>query len=170
MWKIETFIEEYTLYVGQWHLSPLQSRHPGTPHSSPDLHQLPCHIFLNLTRKIWSEISFLPKVILVLVKARSRRAPSLGCRGAESPGWFDVSLKNSSQDMMHEQVHCCDEAANYQLPIAVAFWIIWIVSAEECWSLTQNLMQIHCSAHLVILNMKATQYTCSLNGVYHPPD
>ena len=33
--------------------------------------------------------------------------------------------------MMHEWVHCCDEAANYQLPIAAAFWIIWIVSMEE---------------------------------------
>ena len=33
--------------------------------------------------------------------------------------------------MMHEQVLCSDEAANHQLPIAVAFWIIWIASAEE---------------------------------------
>ena len=30
--------------------------------------------------------------------------------------------------MMHEQVHCCDEAANYQLPIAANFWIIWMMS------------------------------------------
>ena len=69
---------------------------------------------------------------------------------------------------MHEQVHCCDESANQQLPRAVALWIIWIVSMEECSSLTQNLMQIHCSTHSVILNEMATQYTCSLNGVYHP--
>ena len=39
---------------------------------------------------------------------------------------------------------------------------------EECWSLMQNLMQIHCSAGSVILNAMATQYTCSLNSVYHP--
>ena len=70
---------------------------------------------------------------------------------------------------MHEWVHCCDEAANHQLPIAVAFWIIWIVSMEEYSSLTQNLMQIYCSTHLVILNVKATPYTCLLNSIYHPP-
>ena len=32
-------------------------------------------------------------------KARSHRAPNVGCREAESPGWFDVSQKNS---ILHE--------------------------------------------------------------------
>ena len=68
---------------------------------------------------------------------------------------------------MQKWARCRDEAANHQLPRAVAFWIIQIVSTEECSSLTQNLMQICCSAHSVILNVTATQYTCSLNGVYH---
>ena len=63
---------------------------------------------------------------------------------------------------------CHDEAANHQLPIAVALWIILIVSVEESSSLMQNLIQIHCSTHSVILNETATQYTCSLNGIYHP--
>ena len=31
----------------------------------------------------------------------------------------------------------------------------------------QNLMQIHCSTHSVILNAMATQYTCSLSSIYH---
>ena len=61
-----------------------------------------------------------------------------------------------------------DEAANHQLPIAVAFWIIQIVSVEECSSLMQNLMQIYCSTSSVILNVMATRYTCSFNGVYCP--
>ena len=52
----------------------------------------------------WSEISSLSKVILVWGEARSHRVPNLGCRGAESPGWFDISPKISGQDMMHEQV------------------------------------------------------------------
>ena len=117
-----------------------------------------------------SEISSLSKVILLLGKARSHRAPNLGCREAESLGWFDVSPKNSARDVMHEQACCCDEAANHQLPIPAAFWIIRIVSTEECSNLMQNLMQIRCSTHLVILNAMATQYTCSLNGVYCPPD
>ena len=37
-----------TLYIGRWCLSLLQSRHLGTSHSSPNCHQLPHHIFLNL--------------------------------------------------------------------------------------------------------------------------
>ena len=49
-----------------------------------------------------------------------------------------------------------------------AFWIRRIVSMEECSSLTQNLMQTHCSARSVILNVTATQYTCPLNSVYCP--
>ena len=107
-------------------------------------------------------------MVLVLGKARSCRGLNLGCSGAESPGWFDVSAKNSAQDRMHERAHCCDEAANQQLSIAVAFWIIQIVSSEKCSSLMQNLMQIFCSTHSVILNAMAIQYTCSLNGIYLP--
>ena len=37
-----------TLYIGQWCFHPLQSRYLGTSHSSPNHHQLPHHIFLNL--------------------------------------------------------------------------------------------------------------------------
>ena len=122
-----------TLYIGQWCLSPRQSRQIETSHSSVHCHQLPCHIFLNLIGSLKS----LPFQwwLLVLGKARSHRAPNLGCRGAESPGWFDASPKNSAWDVMHERVWCCDKAANHQLPIAAAFWIFQIVSAEECSSL-----------------------------------
>ena len=51
---------------------------------------------------------------------------------------------------MHEQTRCYDEAANHQLPIAVAFCVIRIVSMEEYSSLKQNWMQICCSTHSVI--------------------
>ena len=37
-----------------------------------------------------------------------------------------------------------------------------------CSSLMQNLMQIYCSIHSVILNAMARKDTCSLNNVYHP--
>ena len=60
-------------------------------------------------------------MILVLGKARSYRAPNLGCEGAESPERFDVSPRNSAQDVMREQARYRDAAANHQLPIAVAF-------------------------------------------------
>ena len=76
--------------------------------------------------------------------------------------------KKTVQDMIHERVRCRDEAANHPLPIAVAFWIMWIVSVEEWPNLTQNLMQINCFTHSVILNMTATKYTCSLTRIYHP--
>ena len=122
--------------------------------------QLLYHIFLNLIDG--PKTSSLSNVILVLVKARSCRVPNLGCRGFESPGWFGDSPINSPRDMMHEWVCCRDEA--------IAFWIIWIVSAEECSSLTQNLMHIRCSTGSVILNAIATQYTCSLNVIYCPTD
>ena len=90
-------------------------------------------------------------------------------RGAESPGWFDVCLKTSAWDVMHEWACCCDEAANHQLPIGVAFWINGIVSVEECSNLMQNLKQIHCSTCCsVIVNAMATQYTYSLNSISHP--
>ena len=70
---------------------------------------------------------------------------------------------------MQKLAHCCDEAANPQLPIAVAFCIIQIVAAEEGSSLMQNLMQIYRSLiYSVIVNATATQYTCSLNSVYRP--
>ena len=69
---------------------------------------------------------------------------------------------------IHEWACCRDEAANHQLPIAAAFWIIQIVSTEEWSSLAQNLLQSFCSTHSVILNATTTQYTCSCNGIYHP--
>ena len=87
---------------------------------------------------------------------------NLGYRGAKLSGWFDVSPKNSTWDVMHEQEHCCDEAANHQLPRAAAFWITWIVSLEECSSLTQNSIRSFWSTRSVILNgTTATYYTHS---------
>ena len=42
---------------------------------------------------------------------------------------------------MHERAHCRDETANHCLPIAMAFWIIRIVPAEQCSSLMQNIFE-----------------------------
>ena len=46
-----------TLYIRQWFLGPLQHRHLGTSHSSPNRHQLPRHIFLNLIN-VWNLVPF----------------------------------------------------------------------------------------------------------------
>ena len=107
-------------------------------------------------------------MILVLGKARGHRVPSLGCRDAMSPGGFYVFQKNSAWDMIHEWTYYHDKAANHQLPIDTASWTIRIVSTEECSSLTQYLMHIHCCPCSVILNVMATQYICSLDSVYCP--
>ena len=69
-----------TSYTGQWHFSPLQSRYPGTSHSCPNHHQLSAPSYFPESHQR-SEICSLSKVILVWGKARSRRAPNLGCRG-----------------------------------------------------------------------------------------
>ena len=172
IWKIETFTEEDTRYKKHCTqdsdtLAPFKIDTLG-PHTV-----LPVTIrgmsYFPSSRQ-WSEISSFSKVTLVLGKVRSHRAPSVGCSRAESPGRFDVSPENSARDMMHKQAHCCDEAAHHHLSTVPAFRIIWIVSVEECSSLMQNLMQIHCSTHLVILNVTATQYMCSLNSIYGPPE
>ena len=98
---------------------------------------------------------------------KSQGAKSVWAVGGLSPLGDLMFCQKTAQDVMRERAPCHDEAANHQLPIAVAFWI-WIVSVEECSSLTQNLMQIYCSTRSVILNVTATQYPCSLNGVYRP--
>ena len=49
-----------------------------------------------------------------------------------------------------------------------AFHIIQVVSVEEYLNSSQNLVEIHCSTSLVILNAMATQYTWSINGIYCP--
>ena len=76
--------------------------------------------------------------------------------------------QKTTWDVIHEQAYCHDEAANHQLLIVAVFWIIRIVSMEECSSLTQNLIQICCFTCSFILNEMATQCTCLLNSIYHP--
>ena len=145
-----------TLYIGQWHLCPLQIRHLGTSHGSPNYHQIPQHIFLNLINSLKS-LTF-------------KRWFKFREKAEVTGGWLNVFPKNSAWDVMHERGHCGDKAANHQLPIAAAFWIIPIVSVEDCSSLMQNLMQICGSTHSIILNVMATQYTCSPNVSTAPTD
>ena len=106
---------------------------------------------------VWNLFPF--KGDFSLGKSQKSQGTNSGLQG----GWVTWVIwcftKNSAWDMMHEQLICSDEAANHQLPTAVAFWIIQIVSMAECPSSMQNLMQICCSTHSVILHALATQYT-----------
>ena len=113
---------------------------------------------------VWNLFTF--KVILVLGKARSLGVPNLGCRWAESPGWFDVSPKNSAQDVIHEWTHC--------------WWGCQSPVVYSCSLLNHpnifcgGMLKLHIKSvgdlllYFLILNATATQYTCSVNGLYHP--
>ena len=141
-----------------------QSPSKQAPWDLTHLSQLPSAAPLYFPESQWqSEISSLSRVILVFGKARSHRAPNLGYSRAESPGQFDVSPKT-----LHETWCTSRRIVVMKLPMATAFQITRTVPMEECPSLTQNVMQIRCCTHWVILNVTPTQYTCSLNGVYRP--
>ena len=134
------------MYIRHWCLGPIKVGTLG-PHTVLPV-AISCPIVFSwMLSMIWNLLPF--KGDFKLGKARSCRAPSLGCKGNVLPGWFDVSPQKSAGDVMHEQSCCHNEDANHQLPKAAAFWIVWIVSPEEYSSLTQNLMQIHCSTHSV---------------------
>ena len=108
-------------------------------------------------------ISSFSKVILVLGKSRSCRAPNLGCRGlGHQRDWMFGKKLRTRCDAWAGALW--DEAASHLLPRDTAFSIIQTVSTEEC----SIWMQICCSTHSVILNAVAIQYTCSLNGIYRP--
>ena len=119
-------------------------------------------VFSWISLTVWNLFPF--KGDFSFWKSQKLQGTKCGLEG----GWVTWVIwcvtKNSVWDMTHEWVCCHDKAANHQVPIAMDFWIIRIVSMEECSSLTQNLMQIHCSTHSVILNVMATEYGCSLNG------
>ena len=166
LWKIETFIEEDTRNIVLRTMTP-QSPSKWAPWNLRQFSQSPSTVLSYFPESHWKyEISSLSKVILVLGKARSRRALNPGCSGAESPGWFDVSPKNSARDMMHEQVHCCDEAANHKLPTC------GLLNHSNSFSGGMFKLNAKLDAdsllYSVILNAMVTRYTCPLNSVYHP--
>ena len=153
-----------TLYIGQWHLSPLQIGTLG-PHTVPQSPSAaPSHIFPE--SHWWSEISSLWKVMLVLGKVRSHRAPNLGCRGAESPEWLDVSPKN-----------CVRRDAwagtllwwSCQSPVAHSCGLLKYPNSFHA-GLFKFKTQFDVDSFLysLILNVMIIKHTHSLNSVYHP--
>ena len=131
--------------------SPLQSRSLGTSHSSSNRHYLPHRIFLNLTDGLKS--LFCQRWFYFWEKPEVAGCQIWAVRGLSHLG--DLMFH---QKTLHE-MQCVSGrgwSCNHQLPIAAAFWIIQIVSAEQHSGFTQNLMQIRCSTHSVILNVMAT--------------
>ena len=137
-----------------WDLTQFSQSPPAAPSYFPKSHW-------------WSEISSLSKEILVWGKARGVRTPNLGFRGSESPARFDVSPKNCMR---------CDV-----WPGTLSWWSCQSPVAHSCgllhhpnssrrgmFKLNAKLDEICCCTCSVILNVMATQCTCSLSGVYHP--
>ena len=127
------------IVIGQWGLSPLQSKHLGTSHSSPNSHQLPCPILLNLINglksRLFQSFSFWEKP-----EVTGHQVWAIG-------GWVTWVIW-----CLVKKLHTIRDAwagtllswRSSQSPTR-AFWIIQIVSTEERSSLMQSLMQIHCS-------------------------
>ena len=96
LWEIETFIEEDTRNTVHRTMMP-QSPSKWEPWDLTHFSQLPSAAPSYFPESHhWSETCSPSKMILVLGKARSCRAPNLDCREAESPGWFNVLPKNSA--------------------------------------------------------------------------
>ena len=141
IWKMETFIEEdtgYRIHCTQDNDTTVPFK-VGTlgPHTVLPV-ATSCSINFPKSHQ-QSEISSLSKMISVLGKAKSRRAPIWAVEGLNHLGDLMFHQKNSARDVIHEWT-CHDKAANHQLPVAAALWMVWIVFVEECPSLTQNLM------------------------------
>ena len=118
------------MYTGQWCLSLLQSSHFGTSHSSPIHHHLPLHIFPNLTDSL-NLFPFFKGDFSFGKRQKFSGCQILGIGGQNHLGDL-MFLQKPAWDMMHGRACCHDEATNYQLlPMAVAFWIIRMVSTEE---------------------------------------
>ena len=150
------------MYIGQWSPSPLQSRHLGPHTVLPVAASCPI-VYSWISPMVWNLFPF--KGDFSFEKSQKLQGTKSGMQGSWVIWVIWCCAKQVAWDMMYKQVRCHAEAANQQLPIAAAFCIIWIVSVEECSSFTQNLVQIYCSTCSVILNVKATQYTCSLNSI-----
>ena len=71
--------------------------------------------------------------------------------GLPECGPLSTDSQPSLKHLCHTFIHAALVASSPK-----AFWIIWIVSMEKRSSLMQNMMQIHCSTHSVILNVMAT--------------
>ena len=113
-------------------------------------------------------MSSLSKVILVLGKARRHRVPTLGCREAESPGWFDALQKNCTR---HDVWMVTLSWWRWQSLVAHSHGLLNHPNSfyRVIFALKLNAkFDAYPLLYSVILNVTATQYTCSLYSIYCP--
>ena len=155
---MKTFIEEDTRNIVHRTMTP-QSPSKQAPWDLTQFSQSPSAALSCFPESHWwSEMSSLSKVILVLEKARSHRVPNLGCRRAESPGWFDVSPENSVWGVMHEWAMLL--WWSFQLPVAHSqgllnhpnsfLRVMFKLNAKfDAHSLLYSLRHFECNSHTV---------------------
>ena len=141
------------MYVGQWCLSRLQSRHLGSSHSSPNCHQLPHCIFLNLIDYLKS-LPF-PRWFYFWEKPEVSGHHIWVTVGAE---FFDVLLKHSAADVMHERAHemviklpitSCPELWPSELSGWVCGGMFKFNTKFDGGSLLYSISHIECDSHTV---------------------
>ena len=153
-----------TLYIGQWCLSPLQSKHLGTSHNSPNHHQLPCCIFLNPADNLKS----VPFQRYFYFWEKPEIA---GCQI-----WAVEGLSHLGDLMFHQKLCTRFDACTGVL----SQWSCQSPIAHSCSllnhpnSFCRRMLTLSTKSNAdslldsLILNVTATQYTCSLNGIYDP--
>ena len=155
-----------TLCMGQWHLSSLQSRHLGTHTVLPITISYPI-IFSWISLTVWNLFPF--KGDFSFGKSQKSQGAKYGLYG----GWVTWMIWCFLKNLFTR----CDAWASvllswwsWQSPVAHSCSLLNHLESfwGEMFKLNANLKQIHCSTDSFILNVMATQYTCSLNGIYHP--
>ena len=126
-------------------------------------------------------MSSLSKVILVLGKARRHRAPTLGCREAESPGWFDALQKNCTRHdvwmvtlswwrwqslVAHSHGLLNHPNSFYRVIFALklnakfdAYPLLYCLSHFECDSHTVHMLSQWCLPPLLTTTVKSSLFT-----------
>ena len=145
LWKIETLIEEdprYKKHSTQDNDTSVPFK-VGTSEPPTALLIAISHpiIFSWVSSMIWNLFPF--KRELSFGKSQKLQGTKSGLKGAESPGWFDVSPKKlCTRHDAWVGTWLWWSCQSLVAHTAAAFWIIQIVSTEECSSFVQNLMLI----------------------------
>ena len=137
-----------------WDLTQFSQSPSVVPSYFPESHQCP-------------EISSLSKVILVWGKARSPRAPNLGCRGLSHLGGLMFWKKT-----LHQMWHMSRGTLLWRNCQSPAAHSCGLLDHQKSFRGGMFKLKAKLDADLllysVILNVMATQYTCSLSSIYHP--
>ena len=154
-----------TLYIGQWHLSPLQSSTLG-PHTVLPFAISSPIVFSWILSMVWN--LFLFKGDFSFGKRQKLQGVKSGLSGAESPGWFDVFCWKTLHEMwcvsghvvvMKLPVTSCPQLRPLNLPKSFRGGMFKLNTKFNAHSLFYWLSRFECNNHTIHM---------SLNGIYRP--